>query len=173
LPVPEKNDRETGESVEELAARIVVHSPVPPEQPPCNWNSIRLSGTAQIFRTIAISWDGCISWVSSVRHRQSRDTQLGAVFIDGADHNTHMSKRTSAAHRFQTQTLIAAQVVLFGMVIFFFYITLAVLNDKPFWRTLGWQKLGKSWSPSQSMLYFIAGVALSLGVAGATTHEAA
>ncbi len=35
--------------------------------------------------------------------------------------------------------LIATQVLWFAIIMFFFYMTLAVLRDAPFWRTLGWR----------------------------------
>jgi membrane protease YdiL (CAAX protease family) len=37
--------------------------------------------------------------------------------------------------------LVIAQVFCFGAVMFFLYMTLAVLRDAPFWTTLGWKKL--------------------------------
>jgi membrane protease YdiL (CAAX protease family) len=173
-PVPEKNDRETGESMEELAARIVVHSPAPAEQAPLQleFNPPALAPASNLPDDLRISW-GWLHFLGFVGFVIASlvITQLGAVFyLMAQTHNTHMSqKELQQLIVSRPQILIAAQVVLFGMVIFFLYITLAVLRDKPFWRTLGWQKLSKTPGvPVRPLLYFMAGVALSLGVAGAT-----
>jgi membrane protease YdiL (CAAX protease family) len=39
--------------------------------------------------------------------------------------------------------LIATQMLWFGTVFFFLYLTLSVLRDAPFWSTMGWTRLGE------------------------------
>ena len=61
---------------------------------------------------------------------------------------------------------IGMNVVWFFLVFLFLYVTLAVLPKAPFWRTLGWRKLGlTSNAPSNPWVYFFGGVALALCVA--------
>jgi membrane protease YdiL (CAAX protease family) len=63
--------------------------------------------------------------------------------------------------------LIGMNVLWFALILFFLYITLAVLRDAPFWPSLGWKKLksdagggkGRPW------MYFLAGCGLSIFVA--------
>jgi len=68
--------------------------------------------------------------------------------------------------------LIGMNVLWFALIIFFLYITLAVLRDSPFWPSLGWKKLksvpgggkGRPW------MYFLAGTGLSIFVAAASSR---
>lgn len=63
--------------------------------------------------------------------------------------------------------LIGMNVVWFALILFFLYITLAVLRDSPFWPSLGWKKFksdpgggkGRPW------MYFLSGCGLSIFVA--------
>ena len=62
--------------------------------------------------------------------------------------------------------IVGTNVLWFALIILFLYVTLSVLRDLPFWRSLGWKKLeanplegkGKPW------MYFISGSGLSLFV---------
>jgi len=175
LPLPEKIDRETADSLERLASQIVVHSPLPADQSPLepvlhvDLNSPAVSNLPDDLR-LSWGWLHFLGFFGFVVV-SFLITQLGAVFyLMATTHNTRLSqKELQQLIVSRPQIPIAANVLLFAMVIFFLYITLAVLDDKPFWRTLGWQKLGKTPRvPANPWLYFIAGVALSLGVAGAT-----
>jgi len=178
LPPTEKNDRETGDGMEELASRIVVHSPLPAEQaavepvlqveitPPA---VPRLSNLPDDLR-ISWGWLHFLGFIGFV-FASLVITQLGAVvYLMATTHNTRLSqKELQQLIISRPQIPIVAQVVLFAMVIFFLYITLAVLDDKPFWSTIGWQRLGKTPGvPTSPWVYFFAGVVLSLGVAAAT-----
>jgi membrane protease YdiL (CAAX protease family) len=61
---------------------------------------------------------------------------------------------------------IGANLLLFALIFLFLYVTVAVLNDRPFWRSLGWRKLVRTDSaPANPWLYFFAGVGLAIGVA--------
>jgi membrane protease YdiL (CAAX protease family) len=62
--------------------------------------------------------------------------------------------------------IVGTNVLWFALIILFLYVTLSVLRELPFWRSLGWRKLdanslagkGKPW------MYFISGSGLSLFV---------
>jgi len=66
-----------------------------------------------------------------------------------------------------TKLLAGTTLTIFGLLILFLYVTLSLLRDMPFWRTLGWKKLksdpvtgkGKPW------MYFLSGFGLSFFVA--------
>jgi membrane protease YdiL (CAAX protease family) len=72
--------------------------------------------------------------------------------------------------------LVAAQVLVFGTVLFFLYMTLAVLRDAPFWRTLGWRKLpsGLPASRFKPWMFFAtgSGLAIFVAVAGSRVKDA-
>jgi len=63
--------------------------------------------------------------------------------------------------------LVGMNVVWFALILFFLYITLAVLRDSPFWLSLGWKKLKSVPGGSQGRpwMYFLAGCGLSIFVA--------
>jgi membrane protease YdiL (CAAX protease family) len=64
------------------------------------------------------------------------------------------------------RVIVGTNVLWFALIILFLYVTLSVLPNLPFWRSLGWKKLdadllagkGKPW------VYFISGSGLSLFV---------
>jgi membrane protease YdiL (CAAX protease family) len=68
--------------------------------------------------------------------------------------------------------LVGTSVLVFGLMILFLYVTLSVLRDLPFWRSLGWKKLqpdhaagkGRPW------MYFLSGCGLSIFVAIASSR---
>ncbi len=74
------------------------------------------------------------------------------------------------------QLLVGTSVIAFALMILFLYVTLSVLRDTPFWRTLGWKKLksdpaagkGRPW------MYFLSGCGLSIfvGIAGSRVKDA-
>jgi membrane protease YdiL (CAAX protease family) len=62
--------------------------------------------------------------------------------------------------------IIGTNILWFGLIILFLYVTLAVLRDMPFWQSLGWKKLksdpgGGKGSP---WMYFLSGCGLSIFV---------
>ncbi len=72
--------------------------------------------------------------------------------------------------------LIGMNIIWFALIILFLYVTLAVLRDLPFWRSLGWKRLrsdpgegkGRPW------MYFLCGCGLSIFVviAGSRVEDA-
>jgi membrane protease YdiL (CAAX protease family) len=66
---------------------------------------------------------------------------------------------------------IGSTVIVYGLLLFFLYMTLAVLREKPFWKSLGWRKIQPRLAelPKNPVVYFFAGGALSLLVAIATS----
>jgi membrane protease YdiL (CAAX protease family) len=70
------------------------------------------------------------------------------------------------------QILVATSVLSFALIMLFLYVTLSVLRDRPFWRSLGWKKLnpdpiagkGRPW------MYFLSGCGLSIFVAIASSR---
>src|SRR5258708_23031445 len=144
LPVREKIDGETGDSLERLAAQIVVPSPFPADQSPLepvlhvDLNSPPVSNLPDDLR-ISWGWLHFLGFFGFVVV-SFLITQIGAVFyLMATTHNTRLSQKDlQQLIVSRPQIPIAANVVLFAVVIFFLYITLSVLDDKPFWRTLGW-----------------------------------
>ncbi len=66
---------------------------------------------------------------------------------------------------------IGSTVIVYGLILFFLYITVAVLREKPFWKSLGWRQIQPKIAelPKNPIVYFFTGCALSLLVAVATS----
>jgi len=87
--------------------------------------------------------------------------------------NKHLSQ-TQLKQLFESdpRLIIGVNVLWFALILFFLYITLAVLRDSPFWQSLGWKKLksnvgegkGRPW------MYFLSGCGLSIFVAVASSR---
>jgi membrane protease YdiL (CAAX protease family) len=81
--------------------------------------------------------------------------------------NSHLTQR-QIRRLFESdpRVIVGTNVLWFALIILFLYVTLSVLPNLPFWRSLGWKKLdadplagkGKPW------MYFISGSGLSLFV---------
>ena len=63
--------------------------------------------------------------------------------------------------------LVATTVIWSAVMILFLYVTLSVLRDLPFWRSLGWKKLGGQSTAvkGRPWMYFVGGCGLSIFVA--------
>jgi membrane protease YdiL (CAAX protease family) len=62
------------------------------------------------------------------------------------------------------QVAIGSTLVIYGLLLFFLYVTLALLRGQPFWSTLGWRKLpsGIGGQRAHPLIYFFIGCGLSL-----------
>src|SRR6202162_4856820 len=66
--------------------------------------------------------------------------QLGFVFYVSA--NRHLSAiQVQRVFENSPQLLVESNVLWYALLFLFLYVTLAVLRDVPFWRSLGWRKL--------------------------------
>ena len=68
------------------------------------------------------------------------------------------------------QVAIGSTIVVYAAILFFLYITLALLRGQPFWRGLGWRKIQPkdAGMPKVPIVYFLTGCGLSLVVFGLT-----
>ena len=65
------------------------------------------------------------------------------------------------------QILIGSMLIWYAAILFFLYVTLALLQGRSFWACLGWRKINSRnrEQPRNPFVYFIAGSGLSLFVA--------
>ncbi|MBZ5539182.1 MAG: CPBP family intramembrane metalloprotease [Acidobacteriia bacterium] len=81
----------------------------------------------------------------------------------------HMTiKEIQSVPPFLAPYLVALQVVFFALELLFLYVTLAVLPDVPFWRSVGWRRLPPGPSRGRGWLYFFSGCGLAICVAVAS-----
>ncbi len=95
--------------------------------------------------------------------------QLGFVFYVSA--NRHLSaKEVEQVFTSNPQLLIGTNLLWYALLFLFLYVTLAVLRDAPFWRSLGWRKLNPNPTTGKGAgwMYFLAGCGLAIFVAAAS-----
>jgi membrane protease YdiL (CAAX protease family) len=97
--------------------------------------------------------------------------QLAVIFYFSADR--HLSQnQLKQLFESDPRLIVGMNVLWFALIIFFLYITLAVLRDLPFWHSLGWRKLKSDPSEGQGRpwMYFLSGCGLSIFVVIASSR---
>jgi membrane protease YdiL (CAAX protease family) len=92
--------------------------------------------------------------------------QLGFVFYVSA--NRHLSAvQVQRVFENSPQLLVESNVLWYALLFLFLYVTLAVLRDVPFWRSLGWRKLNANSTAGtiSGWMYFFSGCGLAIFVA--------
>jgi membrane protease YdiL (CAAX protease family) len=92
--------------------------------------------------------------------------QLGFVFYVSA--NRHLSAvQVQRVFENSPQLLVETNVLWYALLFLFLYVTLAVLRDVPFWRSLGWRKLNANPAAgtASGWMYFFSGCGLAIFVA--------
>jgi membrane protease YdiL (CAAX protease family) len=121
---------------------------------------------------LRISWSWVHLLVFAVFFLATQFT-IGVFVVTYYETYRHMSPR-QLKHVLESdpQLLVATSILTFALIMLFLYVTLAVLRERPFWRSLGWKKLnpdpisgkGKPW------MYFLSGCGLSIFVAIASSR---
>jgi len=97
--------------------------------------------------------------------------QLAVIFYFSASKNL---SQTQLKQLFESdpRLIIGMNVLWFALILFFLYITLAVLRDLPFWHSLGWKKLKSDPAQGQGRpwMYFLSGCCLSIFVVIASSR---
>jgi membrane protease YdiL (CAAX protease family) len=98
---------------------------------------------------------------------------LGLVVIAYYSADKHLSQK-QLKHLLESdpRLIIGTNVLWFALIFLFLYVTLAVLRDSPFWRSLGWKKLKSDpvESKGRPWMYFLAGCGLSIFVVIASSR---
>jgi membrane protease YdiL (CAAX protease family) len=119
---------------------------------------------------ISWSWPHLLVFVIFVAASQ---IALGIVVIAYYSADRHLSQK-QLKHLLESdpRLIIGTNVLWFALIFLFLYVTLAVLRDSPFWRSLGWKKLKSDpvESKGRPWMYFLAGCGLSIFVAIASSR---
>ena len=97
--------------------------------------------------------------------------QIGGVLLLSA--NKHLSqKQLQKLIESKPQFLVGTNILWFALIFLFLYVTLSVLRDLPFWRTLGWKKLNSDPLAGKGgpWMYFFSGCGLAIFVAIASSR---
>lgn len=149
-----------------------VHGPIPSDALSYVESNPAGSFDANLPEDLRISWSWPHLLVFGVFVITSLLTlQLAVILYFSADRNLSQ-KQLKQLFESDPRMIIGVNVLWFGLIIVFLYITLAVLRDLPFWQSLGWKKLksdpgerkGRPW------MYFLSGCGLSLFVALASSQ---
>jgi membrane protease YdiL (CAAX protease family) len=80
------------------------------------------------------------------------------------------AKQVEQVFESNPQLLIGTNLLWYALLFLFLYVTLAVLRNAPFWRSLGWRKLNPNPTSGKGSgwMYFFAGCGLAIFVAAAS-----
>jgi len=119
---------------------------------------------------ISWSWPHLLVFVIFVVASQ---IALGIVVIAYYSADKHLSqKQLKRLLESDPRLIIGTNVLWFALIFLFLYVTLAVLRDSPFWRSLGWKKLKSDPAGGQGRpwMYFLSGCGLSIFVVIASSR---
>ena len=97
--------------------------------------------------------------------------QIAMVVYLAADR--HLSqKQMERLLESSPQFIVGSNVLWFAFLLLFLYVTLAVLRDLPFWRSLGWKRLNANPAAGKGnpWMYFFSGCGLAVFVAIASAR---
>jgi uncharacterized protein len=88
----------------------------------------------------------------------------GALLAIYAPHQKLSTQQLEEYMMSKPQVAIGSTILVYGLVLLFLYVTLALLRGQPFWSTLGWRKIAPKADGQRGhpLLYFFTGVGLSL-----------
>jgi uncharacterized protein len=89
-----------------------------------------------------------------------------ALILYYAPHRTMPAKDLERYLLSKPQFLFVSNLLWYGAIFLFLYVTLGVLRGQPFWRSLGWRKLHTNLSSGKAnpWAYFLAGCGLAIFV---------
>ncbi|HVO56808.1 MAG TPA: type II CAAX endopeptidase family protein [Dongiaceae bacterium] len=173
-PLPPKDDSRDSpdESLDDLASRIVIHSvapepglsvssselPLTPAPPPAPWYAF-------LPEDLRVSW----SWLHFLGFFIFAFGSLivlqAAVFIYLAGGRKLSQAQLEQLVQEHALLMVGLNVALFFLIMIFLYVTVGVLRDAPFWRTIGWRPLPRDGrAPSNVWVYLLCGVGLAICV---------
>jgi membrane protease YdiL (CAAX protease family) len=119
---------------------------------------------------ISWSWPHLLVFLAFVVASQ---IALGIVVIAYFSASRHLSQK-QLKHLLESdpRLIIGTNVLWFALIFLFLYVTLAVLRDSPFWRSLGWKRLNSNPAGGQGRpwMYFLSGCGLSIFVVIASSR---
>jgi uncharacterized protein len=119
---------------------------------------------------ISWSWPHLLLFISFLGISQ---IVIGILIVGFYSMNRHLSQaQLRKLLESDPKVLVGINVLLFALVFLFLYVTLAVLRDLPFWRSLGWRKLTPNPQSGKTNPwgYFFSGAGLAIFVAIASSR---
>jgi membrane protease YdiL (CAAX protease family) len=118
-------------------------------------------------RDLQISWTWVHGLVFAVFILITLSVVPLVVLLHYAPHQKLNEKQLEDFMMSQPVVSVGSTVLIYAILLFFLYMTLAVLRELPFWKSLGWGKIEPKIAglPTSPVAYFFAGCGLSLLVA--------
>jgi membrane protease YdiL (CAAX protease family) len=120
--------------------------------------------------SISWSWPHLLVFVGFVIASQFTIAIVVLTYFSASRHLSQMQLK----HLLESdpKLIIGTNVLWFGLIFLFLYVTLAVLRDSPFWRSLGWKKFNSDTAGGQGRpwMYFLSGCGLSIFVVIASSR---
>jgi membrane protease YdiL (CAAX protease family) len=120
--------------------------------------------------SISWSWPHLLVFISFVIASQFTIAVVVLTYFSATQHLSQAQlKRVLES---DPKLIIGTNVLWFALIFLFLYVTLAVLRDLPFWRSLGWKKLKSDPAGGQGRpwMYFLSGCGLSIFVVIASSR---
>jgi len=143
----------------------------PPAGDPISYAAVAQSDSS-LPEDLRISWSWLHLFVFVIFGVASQ-LAIGIVLISYFSADRHLSqKQLRQLFESDPRLIVGTNVLWFALIFLFLYVTLSVLRDMPFWRTLGWKRLktdpiGGKGSP---WMYFFSGCGLAIFVAIASSR---
>jgi membrane protease YdiL (CAAX protease family) len=171
--VPFSSDQLEDSATEETSAHPLIAQPLGGD--PLSYAAVSPAAStpsSHLPEDLRISWSWPHLLVFAIFFLASQFI-IGAVVVTYyATYRNMPQKQLKHLLESDPQILVATSILSFALIMLFLYVTLSVLRERPFWRSLGWKKLepdpisgkGKPW------MYFISGCGLSIFVAIASSR---
>jgi membrane protease YdiL (CAAX protease family) len=130
------------------------------DRPAASYSSVRLPDDLRI----SWSWFHLLLFIFAGLASLFVVPTFVAILIAAYSHKSQLQLQSLFAN---PGFLVATQVLWFAAVFLFLYVTLGVLRDAPFWRTLGWRKISATIGQGmyKPWMFFISGSGLAIFVA--------
>jgi membrane protease YdiL (CAAX protease family) len=170
---PFSSDRREESPIEEPGAQPIITQPLGGD--PLSYVAFSPAASApapNLPEDLRISW----SWphlLVFVLFAIASQFTIAIVVLAYFSANGHLSQK-QLRHLLESdpRLIVGTNVLWFALIILFLYVTLGVLRDSPFWRSLGWKKLDSDPGEGKGSpwMYFLCGCGLSIFVVIASSR---
>jgi len=170
---PFSSDQPGGSTGEEPGAQPIIAQPLGGD--PLSYlvvSPVASTPPSNLPEDLRISW----SWphlLVFVLFAITSQLTIAIVVLAYFSANGHLSQK-QLKHLFESdpRLIVGTNVLWFALIILFLYVTLGVLRDSPFWRSLGWKRLNPDLGGGKGSpwMYFLCGCGLSIFVVIASSR---
>jgi uncharacterized protein len=170
-PPREPNNSDQDESKQEPVQPNADSGNYHPEVPPGPFAPVPQLPRRQYPPDLQISWSWHHLIVFIVFMFISLVSVQALFFASYAPHHRMTTQELEDYMLSKPQVAIGSTLVVYALLLFFLYVTLALLRGQPFWRSLGWRRIEPQGHevPRRPVFYFLGGCVVSLLVFALTS----